>query len=296
MEQKQTCDLMLIGPVTRDINVDYTEQTVREIGGAVYFCSFPAAIAGADIHVAVKMNPADRDVLEAFELPPEQISVLPDAHTTLMHNKYFTADRERRIGTCLEQSGTIEPTDIPPVSARLYHLAGLLYGDFHPDLIKSLAQKGKVSIDAQGFLRHNEDGHMNFHDWADKLKQLPYLDFLKVDAAEAEILTGCSDRRAAAEQLYAWGAKEILISHNSEILVYDGACHRTCPITAGNLSGRTGRGDTTMGAYLAKRVTGADIDQALKFATAAVSIKMETPGPLRKTHDEILAYMNRHQA
>ena len=28
-------DLMLIGPATRDINIDYTGQEVREIGGAV---------------------------------------------------------------------------------------------------------------------------------------------------------------------------------------------------------------------------------------------------------------------
>lgn len=292
MENARICDLMFIGPVTRDINVDYTDQTVREIGGAVYFCAFPAVIAGADIHVAVKMNPDDSDVLAAFELPPERITVLPDANTTLMHNKYFTADRERRIGTCLAQSGTIAAGGIPPVSARLYHLAGLLFGDFHPGLIEALAQKGKVSIDAQGFLRHNENGQMTFHDWADKLQQLPHLDFLKVDAAEAEILTGRSDRLAAAEQLHAWGAREIVVSHNSEILVYDGSRHHRCPITARNLSGRTGRGDTTMGAYLAKRITGSDVDSALKFATAAVSLKMETPGPLRKTHDEILARMN----
>ena len=28
-------DIMFIGPATRDINIDYTGQTVREIGGAV---------------------------------------------------------------------------------------------------------------------------------------------------------------------------------------------------------------------------------------------------------------------
>ena len=42
---------------------------------------------------------------------------------------------------------------------------------------------------------------MNFHDWKDKLTYLPYFDFLKTDAAEAEILTGLTDRRAAAKQL-----------------------------------------------------------------------------------------------
>ena len=40
-------DIMFIGPATRDINIDYTGQTVREIGGAVYFCTYAARAAGA---------------------------------------------------------------------------------------------------------------------------------------------------------------------------------------------------------------------------------------------------------
>ncbi len=119
---------------------------------------------------------------------------------------------------------------------------------------------------------------MNFHDWSDKLEYLKYFDFfLKTDAAEAEILTGLTDRREAAKQLYAWGAKEILISHNSEMLVYDGKDFFTCPVKARNLSGRTGRGDTTFGAYLAKRMMGVSIPDALLFATAAVSLKWKPP-------------------
>ena len=40
-------------------------------------------------------------------------------------------------------------------------------------------QKGKVSADIQGFLRHNENGLMNFHDWKDKLTYLPISIFSK---------------------------------------------------------------------------------------------------------------------
>ena len=137
---------------------------------------------------------------------------------------------------------------------------------------------------------------MNFHDWKDKLTYLPYFDFLKTDAAEAEILTGLTDRRAAAKQLYEWGAKEILISHNSEMLVYDGKDYYTCPVKARNLSGRTGRGDTTFGAYLAKRMMGVSIPAALLFATAAVSLKMESPGPLQGPEQAVLDYIKEFYA
>ena len=47
-----------------------------------------------------------------------------------------------------------------------------------------------------------------------------------------------------------------------------------------------------MGAYLSKRIIGSDIEEALAFAAAAVSLKIETPGPLRYSHNEIINYMN----
>ena len=62
-------------------------------------------------------------------------------------------------------------------------------------------------------LRWVENGGMVYHDWAEKKELLPYVRFLKTDAAEAEILTGLTDRAEAARQLYQWGAKEILITH-----------------------------------------------------------------------------------
>ena len=82
---------------------------------------------------------------------------------------------------------------------------------------------------------------MQFHDWAEKKKYLPMIHYLKTDAAEAEILTGLTDRAEAAKKLYGWGAKEIVITHNTEVLAYDGNKIYTCPIKARNLSGRTGR-------------------------------------------------------
>ena len=284
-------DLMIVGPATRDVNIDYTGAEDRSVGGAVTFCTPAARAAGARVFAAVKIAPEDRDILGAFRGDPEDVALLPSEKTTLMRNEYFTADRERRNSSCPAQSGPITPDQIPDVPCKLYHLAGLLYGDFPNELIESLHEKGMVSADAQGFLRHNEGGTMRFHDWADKEKYLPYMDFLKTDAAEAEILTGLTDRAEAAKVLYSWGAKEILITHNTEVLVYDGKEIYTCPIKARNLSGRTGRGDTTFGAYLAMRLTGTDMAQALRYATACVSLKMETPGVFTGTREDVENYL-----
>jgi sugar/nucleoside kinase (ribokinase family) len=54
-----------------------------------------------------------------------------------------------------------------------------------------------------------------------------------------------------------------------------------------NISGRTGRGDTTFSAYLSWRLNH-DPKESLKFAAALVSIKMETPGPFKGTLEDVL--------
>lgn len=286
-------DLMILGPATRDVNIDYTGAVDRCVGGAVTFCTPAARAANPSVFSAVKIAPEDRDILDAFQMDPEDIALLPSAKTTLMRNEYFTADRERRNASCAAQSDPIRPEELPAVECRLTHLAGLLYGDFPNALIEALKERGMVSADAQGFLRHNENGRLVFHDWADKRRYLPYFDLLKTDAAEAEILTGLTDLSAAARQMHDWGVPEVMISHNAEMLVFDGKRIATCPVKARNLSGRTGRGDTTFGAYLAMRLAGADVDDALLYATACVSLKMETPGVFSGTRADVEDYIRR---
>ena len=155
-----------------------------------------------------------------------------------------------------------------------------------------LLPKKALAVDVQALLRHvNDDGSMHFEDWSDKKDLLPLISYLKTDAAEAKILTGLDDRFEAAKLLYSWGAKEVCITHNSEVLAYDGKDFFTCPIRARNLSGRTGRGDTTFAAYINERLTHS-IKDSLLTATATVSLKMETPGPLKCTRSDIDAYIN----
>jgi sugar/nucleoside kinase (ribokinase family) len=119
---------------------------------------------------------------------------------------------------------------------------------------------------------------------------LPLIRFLKTDAAEAEILTGTPDRAQAARRLFAWGAKEIMITHNTEALVYDGREIYTCPLRPRGLAGRTGRGDTCFAAYLGERLR-AGIPEALLTASALVSLKMETPGPFMGTRADVEQYI-----
>ena len=284
-------DVLVIGPVSLDHNIDCEGKERREIGGAVVASGFAAARSGNRTAVFTKLNPADARAEEIFSGSGAEVFWKPSRATCSIRNQYFTADKEKRACTSLGVCDPFTFQELPDVSAAIYHFAGLVYGDFDGALFAQASEHGKVAVDVQCLLRHVEpDGTMGFHDWAEKKEYFPCIDYLKTDAAEAEILTGLTDRREAAKRLYSWGAKEVLITHNTEVLVFDGQEIYTCPIRARNLSGRTGRGDTTFAGYITERQR-AGVAEALRYCTALVSLKMETPGPFRGTRQDVLDYI-----
>ena len=285
---------LIIGHICKDKNTDHLGNTVYAAGGAALYSSAAAFALGHRVGVVTRVAENDAELLKQFLIPPEDVFCAFGQTTTLMENTYFTADKERRSSVCAAQGESIGPEDIPAfITADNYHLAGLVTGDYAPDMIPALAGRGKLAVDVQGYLRNVDRAHggtMFFRDWAEKKELLPYITFLKTDAAEAEILTGTADRREAAGILADWGAKEILITHNSEVLVWAEGNIYTCPIKARSLAGRTGRGDTTFAAYLCERRTCSPAE-ALLTATAAVSLKMETPGPFRGSRTDVEQYI-----
>jgi len=284
---------IIIGHITVDKDTDYLGNKTSIEGGAVLYSSASAYALGHQVAALTKVAEKDQARMSAFTLPAEDIYLIPSERSTDMMNQYLTPEKERRISACTSQGDPFTIDDLPAdLSADIYHFAGLIYGDFDNDMIKILSQKGAVAVDVQACLRNRNDadGSLFFKDWADKEEMLPFITYLKTDAAEAEIMTELTDRKEAAKLLYGWGAKEIMITHNTEVLIYDGKDFYTCPIRSRNLSGRTGRGDTTFAAYINERLTH-NIKDSLLFATATVSVKMETPGPYRGNRRDVEAYI-----
>jgi len=284
-------DSLIIGEIAQDTNVDYDGTVVKAVGGAVYYSGFAAANIGHKIAVLPKADTRVIDLKQAFAEAPN-ITVFPLHSDTsfVTKNVYHTPDRERRTSTV---SSMIEPyrtEEVPQIDAKIWHLAGLAAGDITNEMIPFAAKHAMVAIDVQTMLRHVENGGMVFHDWAEKKEMLPYVRFLKTDALEAEILTGLTDRAEAARVLHSWGAKEIMITHNTEVIVYDGEKFCAAPLKPRNLTGRTGRGDTTFAGYLTKRLKHS-IEESVLYAAALVSLKMETPGPFMGTEDDVREYI-----
>ena len=284
-------DTFILGHVSLDCNI-YQGQERRSFGGAVVYSSHAAVAGGWKVGVLTKTSEEDKKELpHIFNVAPENLYYVASSKTTSIRNEYLTEDKERRICTALRVADPFRKEDIPQVEASIYHLGGLIAGDFEPDLLPYLSEKGKLAVDVQAFLRHNQQGSMVFQDWEDKKKYLPLIHFLKTDAAEAEIMTGENNREKAARMLFEWGAKEVMITHNSEVLVYDGNRYYTAPLKPRNLSGRTGRGDTCFSAYITERLK-EPIDKAIRYGAALVSMKMEKPEPFKGSREDVEYYVS----
>jgi sugar/nucleoside kinase (ribokinase family) len=88
------------------------------------------------------------------------------------------------------------------------------------------------------------------------------------------------------------GAREVMVTYNTEVIIYDGTRIHSAPFSARSLSGRTGRGDTCFAAYLACRLS-MGIDKAVQYAAALTSIKMEIPGPFMGSKQDVYQRMEK---
>lgn len=286
-------DTLIIGQVCLDRNTDFDGTIEETYGGAALFSGYASAAMGNRSAVLVKRNPDSIDLNAAYQrCKPITILPLDSSESTRMENVYFTADRERRDSRCSSVIDAYRPEELSGLDASICHIAGLVRGDIGTDVIIAASKIGDLAVDVQCLLRCVEpDGHMTLQDWPEKRELLPLVSFLKTDAAEAEVMTGAEDRIEAARILHDWGAKEVMITHNTEVLIFDGKQIYTAPLKARSLAGRTGRGDTTFACYLGERLN-SDIPDALTRAAALVSLKMETPGPYLGTREDMLSYLN----
>jgi sugar/nucleoside kinase (ribokinase family) len=127
---------------------------------------------------------------------------------------------------------------------------------------------------------------IKYSDVADKKEIAALMNKLKLDIVEARILTGTDDLEKAAIIIESWGCPEVLITKSDGVLARVKGRTYYERFSNSNVSGRTGRGDTTFAAYLSQRLDH-EVAESLKFAAALVSIKMESPGPFSGTLEDV---------
>lgn len=234
------------------------------------------------------LAPSEYKAVEDLRAKGIQVEVLPSRKTVYFENIYGENqdDRKQRM---LAKADPFTVEELKDEEAKFFHLGSLLSDDFSLDVVKLLSGKGKLAVDAQGYLREVRGEQVYPTDWKDKRDALKYIDILKVNEHEAEVLTGFKDFKQAALQLAEWGVKEVLLTLGSlgSIIYAEGTFYKIPAYPAKNVVDATGCGDTYSMGYLYMRNKGASYEEAGCFAAALSTIKLEKSGPFSGTEEQV---------
>lgn len=234
------------------------------------------------------LAPSEYKAVEDLRAKGIQVEVQPSRKTVYFENIYGENqdDRKQRV---LAKADPFTVEELKDEEAKFFHLGSLLSDDFSLDVVKLLSGKGKLAVDAQGYLREVRGEQVYPTDWKDKREALKYIDILKVNEHEAEVLTGFKDFKQAALQLAEWGVKEVLLTLGSlgSIIYAEGTFYKIPAYPAKNVVDATGCGDTYSMGYLYMRNKGASYEEAGCFAAALSTIKLEKSGPFSGTEEQV---------
>ena len=286
----KTYDIVFIGHIAIDEIRHFGGQVSVGVGSAVLCGALAAARVESSVAVVTRMAHEDELIVESLREAGVELYITPSPVTSYMQVIHPSADMDVRQMIRLHSAGFFQPEDVPEFHAGICHLAGISDQEFNLSFIHSLKNRGlRLSIDMQSFVRQADplSGEIYFRDVTDKVEIVSMMDFVKLDIVEAEILTGTHDIEKAAHIIAGWGAREVVITRSDGVLALVEGITYFSLFSNRSVIGRTGRGDTTFGAYLARRADHS-VQEALDFAAELVSIKMESIGPFKGTLVEVL--------
>jgi len=289
----QKYDLCCVGHITLD-KVVTPKNTVYMPGGtSFYFTQAVKHLHDINYKLATALGESEMGVVEKFRTQGIDVDTMPSKYSVYFENIY-EENQDNRTQRVLAKADPFTVDFLQNINARIFHLGALLADDFSVDIIRSLSQKGIVSIDSQGYLREVRGTDVYAIDWKDKMEALQYVHILKVNEHELEVLTGYSDIIKGAELLYKWGVKEVLVTLGSMgSVIYDGEIFYKIPAyIPDEIVDATGCGDTYTLGYLYQRSLNSDIEYAGKFAAAMATIKIESLGPFSGTKEDVILRMN----
>jgi sugar/nucleoside kinase (ribokinase family) len=280
-DDKLNVDIIIMGHIAKDI-IEIDGKSKTAIGGAVYYGGIAGSHMGLKILVITRLKEEDRSILQDFNKFGVKYYITPSEETSGLRNIYKSHNMEYRICKPLGFAGLFSKEEIPDIETEYFVIGPILAGEIDIALLDYLYGKysHKICLDIQGFVRVRENDKIIFRDLSQKDKKeiLSKVYILKLDQAEAEILTNKKNIQDAAEELIKYGPKEILITHEKGISVYTENKLYSYPWKYKVIRGRTGRGDTAFISYIGSKITKNSKD-SLKFAAALTSLKLESPGP-----------------
>jgi sugar/nucleoside kinase (ribokinase family) len=280
-------DICCIGHITLD-KVVTPDQVVHMAGGTSFYFSNAISKMKVGYHLVTALAEKEMGSVDDLRGKNIGITVLPSANTVYFENIY-PENRDHRIQKVSQKADAFGADQMENIQAAVFHLGPLLADDIPVELIKTLAGKGKVSLDVQGYLREVRGQDVFPVDWLQKKEALPYIHILKANETEMEKLTGESDVRTSAKMLADWGVKEVVITLGSKgsVIYAEGIFYEIPAFKPNAVVDATGCGDTYMAGYLYQRSQGNSILDAGEFAAAMATLNIQSFGPFTGNENDV---------
>lgn len=277
-----------IGHITLDKIITPKFEAYMPGGTAYYFAKALRNFDHDNFRLVTSVGKPEMKTVDELRAEGFDVEVIPSRESVFFENKYGDnmSDRTQRV---LAKADPFTIEKLKDVKADIFHLGTLLADDFSLDVIRELSERGRVSVDIQGYLRRVEGEAVVHEDYARKREMMQYVSILQANEKEMEVLTGSAVPHEAARILADWGVEEVLLTHsNLGSLIYTGGVFYDIPaFPPAELVDATGCGDTYMAGYLYKRSKGASYQEAGTFAAAMCTLKLQNKGPFSGTVEDV---------
>jgi len=290
-------DVCVIGHITRDI-IGADDGEFEMPGGTAYYTAIALKNLGMSVAVITKLN--DSDVCLLRELEKDSIPVfLGKSDSTTTFRNVYSSDTSTREQLVKDVATPFAVGDVSHCEARIFHLGPLMKNDIPLEVIRCLADRARISLDAQGFVRNfagmrREWARVDHVEWEEQSEALPFVNILKANEEEARILSHEQNMAEIALDLSSHGPEEVVITRgaNPSLIYSKGKSYWVPSFPPRNkaLVDPTGCGDTYMAAYLYYREKTTQFEEVGKFAAMTASLKLECSSPFRGDVEDIRSF------
>jgi len=279
-------DIAFIGHYTKDTIVSSSGIRIVD-GGAFNYGANIAVRMGLKVAAITRLAKEDFHVVEKLKQLGVDVFAHISPQSTCLRLEYPTSDVDERIIYVTSSAGPFTLAEVEKIQAKAIVVGASMREEVSLEIIEELAKKKTIlSADVQSFIRVNDNGKLVPEEWPERNDIFTCLDILKTDAVEAGLLFGECDLYTAAQKMHDLGPKEVIITHSEGLLVFaDGKFYEE-KFLPKEIIGRSGRGDTCIASYTAKRLS-ASPQEATTWAAAVTSLKMEAEGPFQRTMQEV---------
>ncbi len=278
--------IAFIGHYTKDTIVSASDTRIVD-GGAFNYGANVAARMGLKVAAVTRLAKEDFHVVEKLKGLGVDVFAHISPQSTCLRLEYPTSNLDERVIYVTSSAGPFTLAEVKKIQAKAIVIGASMRNEVSLQVIEELAKKKTIlAADVQSFIRVNYNGKLVPKEWLERDSILARLDILKTDAVEAGLLFGKCDLHTAAQKIHDLGPREVVITHRDGLLVYADGNFYEEKFLPKETVGRSGRGDTCIASYTAKRLSASPQDATI-WAAAVTSLKMEAEGPFQRNIEEV---------